>query len=603
MMTMIQQLQQQQQLMLAQLQTSHDTNTRLQTELQQLSQQNANLQQTTVAALQSLTVLPDLVKTLKEQMDKGGTKEKPQLVDNKGIGKPSVFNNEEDKFRSWAAKTESFMRGVLGEQWRKVFEWAVEQTNDLSVDGADAVWGELAEEEDSIPDFQNAVGQIHTALTQLTDGESFDIVVNAGAGNGLEAWRKLHRRFDPATGGRKRNLLRGIMNPGRCKFSELGAGLVKWEEMVKRYEARKNDKGVRETLSEDLKMSSLESLVPEDLEKHLLMNQSRLKTYELMREEIVAYVEARHGMKIQDARIQQTTNNAMDVDALAKGSWGKDGKGKSKGNKGGKDGKGKGKGVKEGKGQGKPSAKFEGECNNCGRYGHKAADCWRKVSETNKGGEGKTKGGKGKGKGKGRDTNALEDTTAAAEAPAAGAIDFGSLDVCGLCQDNCGVEWLKCNFDTGAAITAIPKQLAPDGGKPSEATYKTASGEMIHDYGSVAITGEDEHGQQRRLKGHATDVHKILISASAVHGKGFESWIGNGGGQIMPINHPVTQGLKREFERLCKLHGTEGFVPLYEERGVYNFYLRTSGKSSAVSLAPVDVGVSSSGNARRATQP
>ena len=46
------------------------------------------------------------------------------------------------------------------------------------------------------------------------------------------------------------------------------------------------------------------------------------------------------------------------------------GKGKSKE-------KGKGKGKSKGKGKEKPkSEKFEGWCNNCGKWGHKAANCW-----------------------------------------------------------------------------------------------------------------------------------------------------------------------------------------------------------------------------------
>ena len=48
------------------------------------------------------------------------------------------------------------------------------------------------------------------------------------------------------------------------------------------------------------------------------------------------------------------------------------GQGKSKNKE-----KGKGKGKSKGKGKDKPkSDKFEGWCNNCGKWGHKAANCW-----------------------------------------------------------------------------------------------------------------------------------------------------------------------------------------------------------------------------------
>ena len=65
----------------------------------------------------------------------------------------------------------------------------------------------------------------------------------------------------------------------------------------------------------------------------------------------------------------------MEVDAVSR-----KGKGKEKSGKGKKGGK-KGKENLSGKGYGETTtehSRFEGECRNCGKYGHKAADCWFK---------------------------------------------------------------------------------------------------------------------------------------------------------------------------------------------------------------------------------
>ena len=79
----------------------------------------------------------------------------------------------------------------------------------------------------------------------------------------------------------------------------------------------------------------------------------------------------------------------MEVDAISR-KW--KGKGKSgKGTKGGK----KGKESHSGNGYGETTtehSRFEGECRNCGKYGHKIADCWYKQPPTPQ--------GKGKGTGK-----------------------------------------------------------------------------------------------------------------------------------------------------------------------------------------------------------
>ena len=79
----------------------------------------------------------------------------------------------------------------------------------------------------------------------------------------------------------------------------------------------------------------------------------------------------------------------MEVDAVFR-KW----KGKEKSSKGKKCGK-KGKEIHSGKGYGETiteHSRFDGECRNCGKYGHKASDCWYK--QTNK------SQGKGKGTGK-----------------------------------------------------------------------------------------------------------------------------------------------------------------------------------------------------------
>ena len=83
----------------------------------------------------------------------------------------------------------------------------------------------------------------------------------------------------------------------------------------------------------------------------------------------------------------------MEVDVLSQ-----NGKGKRKFGKGTKGGK-KGQENHSGKGYGETTtehSRFEGECRNCGKYGHKAADCW--YMQTTKS-QGKSKGtGKSKSK-------------------------------------------------------------------------------------------------------------------------------------------------------------------------------------------------------------
>ena len=134
----------------------------------------------------------------------------------------------------------------------------------------------------------------------LTSYEVSDIVANSRK-NPLKAWRRLQKRYDPTTGGRKRNLLRTIISPGRCSLLELLAGIERWGSYVSRYEKKLKDKS-----DDEIKLANLEALVPEELEMHLIFNSSRLRTFEDARLEVVAYVDAKFGLGISDSKLSDT---------------------------------------------------------------------------------------------------------------------------------------------------------------------------------------------------------------------------------------------------------------------------------------------------------
>ena len=109
-------------------------------------------------------------------------------------------------------------------------------------------------------------------LSALTESESFEIVMSAGGDHGFESWRKLHGRWNPYTAGRARSLLREILSPTRAKLPELTCAIEKMEDLVRRYSSRRHAQGNAHSLAEDIRMSSLEFLLPDDLEKHVQLN-------------------------------------------------------------------------------------------------------------------------------------------------------------------------------------------------------------------------------------------------------------------------------------------------------------------------------------------
>ena len=58
------------------------------------------------------------------------------------------------------------------------------------------------------------------------------------------------------------------------------------EDLVRVYCSPRDAQGNAHTLADYIRMSSLEALLPDDLEKHVQMNRARLNSYNLLREEM-----------------------------------------------------------------------------------------------------------------------------------------------------------------------------------------------------------------------------------------------------------------------------------------------------------------------------
>ncbi|CAK0789440.1 unnamed protein product, partial [Prorocentrum cordatum] len=86
------------------------------------------------------------------------------------------------------------------------------------------------------------LSQPYAAFISPMEGESFELVVSAGRGNGAGALRLLARFWDPTSGGRRRVLLTKIMAPSQvAKLENLAGDIAKWEELIRRRERRRAD--------------------------------------------------------------------------------------------------------------------------------------------------------------------------------------------------------------------------------------------------------------------------------------------------------------------------------------------------------------------------
>ncbi|CAL1173780.1 unnamed protein product, partial [Cladocopium goreaui] len=336
------------------------------------------------------SALAQLVQSQKELVDALRSKEQVRLVDNKGLGKPDKFDGTAERFLSWKIKTSSYLASVR-KDLREILVWAEDCDHAITADDIDKAFGSQADAIDQVSNISELRRELWDALLMLTEREPFDIVLNTGE-CGIESWRKLTRRYDPSTGGRKRALLNAILSPARSKMEDLPSNLEKLLDSIRLYERRKDASGNRTMLAEDIKINVIERLVPAELERHLVLNRDRFKTFESMLSEIQSYVEHATGNKIKVVNSQPYDAHGRGDDPMDVGSFGKDAKGKGKGKKGA--------GGKPGKGNATAEKRT---CHNCGRPGHLRADCWAPGGPKHKGtgGKGNSNQNKDKGKGKG----------------------------------------------------------------------------------------------------------------------------------------------------------------------------------------------------------
>ena len=226
-------------------------------------------------------------------------KDTPSFID-VNLGRPKEFSGKEEDFPQWSKKTESFFARVIKESEMKL-EWAAEQVTEITTELIDREFLPTAtNQERGVQNLEFVLQQMHFTLTAVTSYEANDIVANSRK-NPLEAWRRLQKRYDPTTGGRKRNLLRTIVSPGRCSILELRTEIGRWESVVSQCV-----KMLKNKMNDEIKLVGLGALVPEELEKHLFLNSNRFRTFEDARQEVVTNVDAELGLRIRSSEPSDT---------------------------------------------------------------------------------------------------------------------------------------------------------------------------------------------------------------------------------------------------------------------------------------------------------
>jgi hypothetical protein len=373
------------------------------------------------------------------------------------------------------------------------------------------------------PEMENLSRQLYYMLIMLCRGAALDMVVNAGQGEGLEAWRLLVQRFEPKASTRFVGQLLNLLS------YDMSGEIVQKIEAFER-ESANYERGSGEVIVDGMKIGvTLRNLEEGPLKQHMLLNADRFKTWIDFRNEII---------NIKRAMSQaNATSSPMQLDALAALAKAKGGK---KGAKGATD----------------------RECYNCGKKGHLSKDCWSAAGKSKGKGDKKAAGKTGKGKdstmerkcfkcGKTghfkkdcRSVSALDVAQSAAGctgglgslAQQYGGLSLNCLDkleryhVHGLeyykeLQTQTlsaidGVQKLIMGVDSGAAVTVIPQDccrdypIIPNEMSQHGGAYRAANGQAVPDLGTRVLNTRTPDGQVRSMKARVCPVNKGLLAVS-----------------------------------------------------------------------------------------
>ena len=211
------------------------------------------------------------------------------LIDVKAVGRPSPLGGSLEEasrnWRQWNYRLELWLASQFPEA-RKILSWAREKGDSeitLASLESTSIPGVTKE---AVLEFNR---QLEVVLGTLTNEAPGDITMNSSTGSGLDMYRRLHVRLDPANMVTSMRWLRSLMSTHPVdSVTDLVPAIEKWGDAHRRHSQHKDCSA----LTEQQKMVSLLGLTPSDLQGHLELNLGRLTSYDLLRREIVSFADS-----------------------------------------------------------------------------------------------------------------------------------------------------------------------------------------------------------------------------------------------------------------------------------------------------------------------
>ena len=181
------------------------------------------------------------------------------IVDTRVLGKPKPFKGTPSEWPNWSVVFKCYC-GAMSPQLAALMDWAGSHVGEC-------LNAALSQDQ------THHSTQLYYILIMLVEGPALTRVINAGHGQGLNAWRALVAEYEPKSAARNVGDLVALLQFDFGK--DIAAGFETYDRLVHEYDRRSPH-----PLQDDVKIGVvLRNLVDGPLKQHLLMSLQHLDTF------------------------------------------------------------------------------------------------------------------------------------------------------------------------------------------------------------------------------------------------------------------------------------------------------------------------------------